>query len=227
MYADEHNPTGAIVPLERAIRLDPENAEANRTLGVILGSLGLFARAEAPLRRACALYAEQSVNNESLRSELADARNSPGSVLVNLERWDEALPLFLLATEEITYGSAHLAFGNLGMVYLHRGQLPEAITALQRSVRLQASFCVGNARLGEALFRNHDAAHAVEALDRAVGTHQDGCDRLQGAYLWRAKARIELHQTDAAQEDIQRCVALGNGTPEGLECATLQRGGTP
>ena len=227
MYADEHNPTGAIVPLERAVRRDPENAEAHRTLGVILGSLGLFARAEAPLCRAVALYVDQSVNNESLRSELADARNSLATVLINLERWDEALPLLRLATDEITYGSAHLAFGNLGLVYMHRGQFPEAVAALQRAVRLQPSFCVGNVRLGEAFARSHDAAHALEALDHAIGTQQEGCDRLQGAFLWRAKARIELHQTDAAREDLQRCVALGNGTPEGRECTSLTGSVTP
>lgn len=227
MFAEEHNPQGAIVPLERAIRLDPENADAHRSLGVVYGFLGMFARAEAPLRRAIALYVEQSQTNEALRAELADTRNSLATVLINLERWDEALPLLRQANDEITYGAAHLALGNLGWVLLHRNQLPEAIDALQRAVRRQPNFCVGNMRLGEAYMRSNDAAHAVEALDRAITTQQDGCDRLQGAFLWRARAHTALNQTDAAREDLQRCVALGNGTPDGRACVELQGAHAP
>lgn len=227
MFAEERNAEGAVVPLERAIRLDPTNADAHHTLGLVYGRLGFFNRAEGPLRRAVALFTEQSVNNESLRAPLADARNSLGVVLMNLGRYEEALPILRLATEEITYGSQHLALGNLGLAYIHRQRYPEAIEVLQRAVRRQPTFCVGNARLGEAYARASDPARALEALDRAVGTASPGCDRFQNAFLWRARARIQLHQPDAAREDLQRCVALGAATPEGQECASLGRSVAP
>lgn len=227
MFAEEHNVEGAIVPLERAIRLDPENAAAQAMLGLVYGQLGHFDRAEAPLRRAVALYTVQSVNNESLRAELADARNSLAVVLMNLDRYDEARPLLQAAIEEITYGSQHLALGNLGRVHIHQHRCADAIPVLQRAVQRQPNFCVGNARLGEAYLCAGDAAHALEALDRAIGTQATGCDQFQEAYLWRAKARIELHQPDAAREDLQRCIALGAQTPEGRECATLGRSVAP
>lgn len=227
MFAEEHNAEGAIVPLERSIRMDPENAEAHSTLGLVLGQLGFFDRAEGPLRRAVALFTVQSINNESLRSSLADARNSLAVVLMNLNRYDEALPLLRAAVEEITYGSQHLALGNLGRVYIHLRRYPEAIEVLQRAVRRQPNFCVGNARLGEAFARSGDPTHAVEALDRAISTQVAGCDQFQEAFLWRARARIELHQPEQAREDIQRCIALGARTPEGQECATLGRSVAP
>ncbi|MDB4929977.1 MAG: hypothetical protein JWM10_2461 [Myxococcaceae bacterium] len=227
MFAEEHNAEGAIPHLERAIRLDPENAEAHVTLGLVFGQLGYFNRAEAPLRRAVELFTAQSVNNEALRSSLADARNSLGVVLMNLGRYDDALPILRLATEEITYGSQHLALGNYGLALIHRQRYPEAIEVLQRAVRRQPTFCVGNARLGEAYARANDAAHAVEALDRAIATTVAGCDQVQVAFLWRAKARIELHQPDAAREDLQRCITLGATTPEGQECASLGRSVAP
>ena len=88
MFAEENNAEGAIPHLERSIRLDPENASAHLTLGLVYGRLGHFNRAEAPLRRAVELFALQSVENESLRSSLADARNSLGVVLMNLDRYD-------------------------------------------------------------------------------------------------------------------------------------------
>ena len=227
MFAEENNAEGAIPHLERSIRLDPENAEAHQMLGLVFGRLGHFNRAEAPLRRAVELFVLQSATNESLRSSLADARNSLGVVLMNLNRYDEALPILRLATEEITYGSQHLALGNLGLAYIHRQRFPEAIDVLQRAVRRQPTFCVGNARLGEAYARSNDAAHALEALDRAIGTTVAGCDQFQDAFLWRARARIQLHQPDAAREDLQRCVTLGANTPEGQECASLGRSVAP
>jgi tetratricopeptide (TPR) repeat protein len=227
MMTEEHNLRGAIPQLESAIRLDPENAEAHVALGLLYGQLGYFDRAEAPLRRAVDLYALQSVNNESLRASLADARNSLGVILMNLERYDDALPILRLATEEITYGSQHLALGNYGLALIHRQRYPEAIEVLQRAVRRQPTFCVGNARLGEAYARANDAAHALEALDRAIATTVAGCDQFQNAFLWRAKARIELHQPDAAREDLQRCVTLGATTPEGQECTSLGRSVAP
>lgn len=227
MFAEEHNPSGAIVPLERAVRLDPEHAAAHAMLGLVFGQLGHFDRAEAPLRRAVELFTVQAPNNESLRAELADARNSLAVVLMNLNRYEEALPLLRAAVEEITYGSQHLALGNLGRVYIHLRRFPEAIEVLQRAVRRQPNFCVGNARLGEAFARSGDAAHALEALDRAVGTQASGCDQFQHAFLWRARARIDLHQPDEARQDIQRCIALGERTPEGQECATLGRSVSP
>ena len=66
-----------------------------------------------------------------------------------------------------------------------------------------------------------------DALDRAIATSVAGCDRFQDAFLWRAKARIQLHQPDAAREDLQRCVTLGANTPEGQECASLGRSVAP
>lgn len=227
MFGEEHNVEGAIPHLERAMRLNPENAVAPLMLGLAYGQLGFFPRAEAPLRRAVELFTAQSVNDESLRSSLADARNSLGVVLMNLGRYDEALPILRLATEEITYGSQHLALGNLGLCLIHRQRYPEAIEVLQRAVRRQPSFCVGNARLGEAYARSNDAAHALEALNRAIATSVAGCDHFQDAFLWRAKARIQLHQPDAAREDLQRCVTLGANTPEGQECASLGRSVAP
>jgi Tfp pilus assembly protein PilF len=227
MFAEENNAQGAIPHLERAMRLDPENPEAPLALGLVYGQLGHFARAEPLLRRAVELFAAQSVTNESLRAALADARNSLGVVLMNLDRYAEALPILRLATEEITYGSQHLALGNLGLAFVHAQQYPEAIEVLQRAVRRQPTFCVGNARLGEAYARSNDAEHALEALDRAISTASPGCDHIQSAFLWRAKARIQLHQPDAAREDLQRCVSLGAQSPEGQECTSLGRSVAP
>lgn len=217
------NVAAAVVAWERAIRLDPENADAHRYLGVQLLIQGNFTRSEQLLRRAVTLYERRAVDDERLRSALAEVRNTLGVVLMNTGRTDEALPFFRAASDEITYATPHLAFGNLGWALNRKGQYREAVTALERSVNIQPRFCVGWARLGESFNHLNEHQRALEALDHALDAAQQGCDRNQGAFLERARAHIQLHHTDQARDDLRRCVELDSTTAEGRECASLGR----
>ena len=220
-YADERNPSAAIVSWERAIRRNPENAEANLYLGQALGEMGQLERAEGLLRRAVFLYAAQSVEDERLRAPLTEARNSLGAVLINLRRYDDALVVLREASSELTYTSHHLVQGNIGLALLRKGNLEEAATALERAVTLQPNFCVGLAHLGEVRLLQSDHERALQALDRALGVQLRGCDAIQEAWLNRARAHHHLHHAEPARADLQRCVALAPQSPEGLACAQL------
>lgn len=226
-YADEDNQPAAIVSWERAIRRNPENAEAHMYLGTVLGRVGQLERAESLLRRAVQLYAQQSADDERLRSPLADARNSLGVVLINLGRYDEALAVLREAATEITYTSHHLVQGNIGLALMRKGQLLEAVAALERAVGLQANFCVGHARLGEARMLQSDDERALQALDRALSVPQRGCDTIQEAWLNRARVHQRLHHDEQARGDARRCVEIAAQTPEGRACAALIAQGAP
>jgi tetratricopeptide (TPR) repeat protein len=232
-YLQEHDAQGrsnvaaAVIAWERAIRLDPENADAHRYLGVQLLLQGNLARAEQLLRRALVLYERRAAEDERLRSPLAEVRNTLGVVLMNTGRTDEALPLFRAASDEITYTTPHLAYGNLGWALNRKGRYREAVTALERSVSAQPRFCLGWARLGESFNHLNEYDHALEALNHALDASQEGCDRNQGAFLERARAHIQLHQTDQARDDLRRCVELDSTTAEGRECADVGRSVAP
>lgn len=220
-YADEDNQPAAIVSWERAIRRNPENPEAHLYLGTALGRIGQLERAESLLRRAVFLYAQQAREDERLRAPLADARNALGVVLINLTRYDEAIAVLREAAAEITYSSHHLVQGNLGLALMRKGSLPEAATALERAVTLQPNFCVGFARLGEVRLLQSDHERALQALDRALGVQQRGCDAIQEAWLNRARVHLHLHHNEQARGDLRRCVEIAAGTPEGRSCASL------
>jgi tetratricopeptide (TPR) repeat protein len=222
-YADEHNLRAAMESLERAVRLDPENAEAHLVLGHLFGAQALWERAEPLLERAVELYTRDAAEDERARSPLAETRNHLAQVYINRGRYDEAIALERQVTAEVLYDAQHLAWGNLGLAYLRKGDLPHAVEALTRAVTLQPAFCLGRYRLGEAYYRQEDYAHALEALDATLATPQEACQGLQAAYLVRGQVRVRLHQPEAAREDLARCVAMEPTTAEGRQCAELGR----
>ncbi len=221
------NVAAAIIAWERAIRLDPENADAHRYLGAQLLVQGSYERAESLLRRAITLYESGAREDERQRAPLAETRNTLGVLLMNTARTDEALGLFRQAAEEITYSTPHLAWGNVGWALLRKNRYDDARQALERSVNIQPRFCVGWSRLGEAWYHLNDFGHALEALDHALDASQPGCDRNQSAWLERARVRIQLHQADRARDDLQHCIALDATSAEGRECADLGRSVAP
>ncbi|MBI5513631.1 MAG: tetratricopeptide repeat protein [Deltaproteobacteria bacterium] len=222
-YADEHNLRAALESLERAVRLDPENAEAHLVLGHLYGVQALWERAQSLLERSVELYVRDAAEDERARSPLAEARNHLAQVYINRGRFDDAIALERLVTTEVLYDAQHLAWGNLGLAYLRKGDLTQAVEALSRAVQIQPQFCVGRYRLGEAYYRQEDYAHALEALNAALSTPQEACQGIQAAYLVRGQVRVRLHQPDEAREDLARCVALAADTPEGRLCAELGR----
>lgn len=228
LYADEHNPRAAIVAWERAARLDPDNAEAHLYLGQVYGAdLQMWDRAETELRRAVTLLQARAATEERDRSTLAEARNTLGVVLVHRGRYDQAIAVFLQVTAEVTYNAQHLAWGNLGWAYQHKGDNTRAVEALQRAVTLQPGFCLGFSRLAQAQFDLGHYAQALQAVEHALDPAHEGCDRQQSAWLTRARLHLQLHQPDQAREAISRCVALSATTEDGRACAALQPTATP
>lgn len=226
-YIDEHNPRGAIESWQRALQLDPDNAQAHLFLGKIFGATGLFDRAEPELRRAVALLTERAREDESERALLADARNTLAAALINTGRYDEAIALARSVTDEVLYSTPHLAWGNLGLAYFHKGEYQQAVAALERSVAIQPRFCVGRFHLANSYFRLNDMGHALEGLNRVIDSEDTECSTIQEAFLVRARVHTVLHQDDATRADLSRCVTLSAETETGRECARLARPSAP
>jgi tetratricopeptide (TPR) repeat protein len=223
LYRDERNLRGAIVALERALRLDPGNAEAHLLLGQFYGASELYDRAEPHLRRAVELFAAQVEDDPEKYARLSEARSALGEALTNLGRAAEAVPLLREVVRDVHYPSPHLALANLGHAYLALGQYRQAVQVLERAAGARANFCVAHYRLGEAFFRLNDDGRALTSLDRALSATEQGCDRIQQAWRLRGEVHVRLHRPDAARADFAHCRDMSPQTRDGRECASLLR----
>jgi Tfp pilus assembly protein PilF len=223
LFRQENQPRAALVELERAVRLDADNADAHLLIGQIYGGAAMYSRAEAPLRRAVELLRVEAEEDPSRRAAHGEARNSLAAVLINLERPAEALPILLELTRDVYYPQPHLALANLGLAYLALRQYTDAARQLERSVINRPDFCVGHYRLGEAFIRLNDDVHAIASLDRALGSNAQGCNLLQGAWRLRGEANARQHHTDEARNDFTRCRELAVDSEDGRACAAALR----
>lgn len=218
----EGNTPAAREHVRIALEMDPENAEAILFLGFLDVERREFLEAERNLREGIRLLVEQ----ERLASALAEARNLLGLVLIEQGRFDEAVEVLRASATDAMNVSPHLAWGNVGLALLRTRDYPGALEALEQAVAIQPRFCVGFARMGEALVAQSNYERAEQALSRALeadpscGTHVG----LQNAWRLRGEARAHLGHREDAVSDFERCVELGPNTDDGVRCQAFLDG---
>lgn len=201
-----------------ALELDDENAEAAHLAALIYLD---FCRQSAD---ACRLEEAERHARHALevQSDFREARNTLGVTLIHRGRYAEAIDVLRPLTQDILYRTPENAWGNMGWAYLELGVLPEAVSALSRSVAAQPDFCVGHYRLGLAQERLGRQEQAIASFTHALEAADGRCQGLQVAYAGRARLLTAMHRTEEAQRDLQACVRLDKHTDAGRECLALQ-----
>ncbi len=202
----------------RAVELDGENGDAAHLVSLLYLDFCQNGQSDECRLAEAEKYARIAI--ESSRETLG-AKNTLAVIHIHQKRYDEAIRLLKPITENILYPTPELAWGNLGWAYIEKGQLPEAIRSLERSVAAQPLFCVGNFRLGVALHASGRLEAALEALDRALETDAPGCGNLQDAYLERARVHLGLGDIELTRADLDRCITLQKSNLSGKTCAKL------
>jgi len=178
---------------QRAIELDPGNADAWDLYGQMLGSMTRYDDALVVLRKA------QELDPLAHRTDVAN-------VLTRAGRYEEAYAAIAPVVElEPTYPRAQ---GALGWALILGGRVAEGIAALERAVALAVGDTMYLAQLGQAyglsgeLARAREILHQLEALARTryvspyhlayvhvgLGEHGRALDLLEQAYEERSGA---------------------------------------
>lgn len=220
LWTRQREPRQALEHALKAAELDRTNADAAHLVSLIYLEFCQNSRIGECRLGEAELYARRSIKAQDGN---LPAQNTLAVILVHQKRYDEAILILKPITTNILYGTPEIAWGNLGWAYLEKGDLPLAISALNRAVAAEPLFCVGNYRLGLAYHQAGQLASARDSLDRALETPAPGCSSLQDAYLQRALVHTELNEYEQARTDYDRCISLDKRSRTGERCSALLR----
>lgn len=114
----------AILLYRRSLELYP-TAEAHTFLGWTYSMMERYEEAIAACEKAIAVD-----------PDYGNPYNDIGAYLIELERWEEAIPWLEKATRASRYEAPQFPHMNLGRVYEHQGEYQQALAAYDRALTL-------------------------------------------------------------------------------------------
>jgi predicted O-linked N-acetylglucosamine transferase (SPINDLY family) len=145
----------ALLPLQKSAQIEPQDAQAQSNLGLVLGDLNRLPEAEACHRQALAI-----------NPRFTDAYNNLGATLKLQGRLAEAEASFQTAlTLNPGYAEAQ---NNLGVTLYEQNRLAEAETAYRAALAIQPDYAEAYNNLGNVLGKQHRPAEAETNLLRAL-----------------------------------------------------------
>lgn len=195
-----HTGTGdydqAIESLQRALQLDPLNADAYRELAKTYERLGKLKEAESTYLNAIVV-----------RSNYWAAHNELGGFYFRMGRYDEAEKEFQTVVE-LTPDNAR-GYSNLGAVAYSQKRYQEAATMFEKSAAIKPTDAAYT-NLGALYFsqgRYPDAARYFELAVQISGHDSQRWHNLAAAYQWSNqtdKARVAFQRTaELAEEELR------------------------
>jgi protein O-GlcNAc transferase len=155
IYCQLRNYYNAEKYLQKAVELDPNNADAYNNLGIISKEEGRLDEAVIYLKKAICLDTKNAL-----------AYNNLGAVFQEKEKYDEALTLFQKALQ-LNPGFSD-AYYNLGTVFLKEENLDGAIMCFQKAINLNPRLLDAYYNLGNVIAKQGDLQKAVETFRLAL-----------------------------------------------------------
>jgi tetratricopeptide (TPR) repeat protein len=150
----------SLEPMQSAVMLSPQDADAHSNLGATLSDLGRLDEAEASCRKAIAV-----------KPDFAEAHYNLGNTLQELGRLDEAEASYTKAiTLKPDFADAH---SNLGNTLQGLGRLDEAEASYKQAIALKPDFADAHSNLGVTLTELGRSDESVLACVRAINLKVD------------------------------------------------------
>jgi tetratricopeptide (TPR) repeat protein len=153
----------AVACYRKALDLNPNLAEVNNNLGVVLKDQGKLDDAIACCCRAI-----------QLKPDWADAHNSLGNILRDQGKLDEAVACYLRALQLKPDGAG--ALSNLGNALKAQGKLDEAVACQRRALELKPDWAEAHCSLGNAFKEQRKLDEALACYRRALELRPDFTD---------------------------------------------------
>jgi tetratricopeptide (TPR) repeat protein len=152
-YVEQGKRDEAIAEFQKAIELEPDNADAYRNLGTVYVEQGKYEESVAAYEKAI-----------ELAPDFGEAYGDLAGVYTYLGRLEEAVAAGKKAIELAPdYATAH---NNLGFAYAEKGMLDEAVAEFQEAIRLDPEDPLPHVNLG-LVYRNQGK------LDEAIAEYEE------------------------------------------------------
>jgi tetratricopeptide (TPR) repeat protein/tRNA A-37 threonylcarbamoyl transferase component Bud32 len=201
----------ARAPLEAALRVDPDYAEAMLNLALVLLKSG-------DPTRAAALYARVAKEHANEPAVAGKAHNGLAEIDMTAGAYPSAIAHYRAA---LAHDSTELAYpNNLAFALVRAGRPNEAVPVLARALERFPGEALLHKNLGLARLRTGDVAGALAALNTAL----DRDPGLASAWGLRAEVRARLEDRSGARKDWDTYLGMAHDETErpGLE-AQLRR----
>ncbi len=195
----------ALAQVERALKYDPESAEAWNFHGLVL-FLPPYTQPEASVekfRRAL-----------ELKPTYSEARVNLGAALMAMQRWEEARDALDEARRDLIYRDAHLAEGNYAWCLYQLGDKAGAVRHLSAAVSMNPRFCLGYRNLGEILAHEGDYDGARRMYDR----YAQSCPKVADAQHRLGLALLRVGESCPARNAFILCSRIARVGDEASEC---------
>jgi serine/threonine-protein kinase len=228
----------AILFFERAVALDPRYAKAHLELGIALGQQGEYLVSDELKERGLAAISVA----RRLHPEWTRAQRESGSILLALNRTDEAIELLVRALEAAPEEGTLLA--TLARAhFLGRGDFATAASLFDRAVGasphsgwywLQHAHC--RTLLGELALAKRAAVRAVELQEKLLSGREDA--QIVGAHMrlghvmtreGRTREAVEQYQLETAfvarvDHALRNRIAIELHLRHGVALAAMEKG---
>jgi len=208
----------AFVEFQKAVEIDPKNAETHYALGHVYYLQGRNPEAAREFKAVLKLDPEHS-----------EAHNYLGKVYEVNKQWDDAIHEYQAALKNPKYATPQFAHYNLGLVYVKKEQFDDAIKEFQEALRIDPNFvtAVGGPsayiihyEIGQAYARMQKSHEAIESYQNALKLLPDYADAHFGlglVYLKEGSKRLAKEEFEKVLKFSADGTALTKNAKEYLE----------
>ena len=131
----------AVELYRRSVEIEP-SAEAHTFMGWAFSFQRRYEEAIEACRRAI-----------EVDPEFGNPYNDIGAYLIEMGRWDDAIPWFEKAAAAPRYEPRHFPHFNLARVYIHRFEYDRAVRSLEKAVELEPGYAPAQKEIRRLLAR--------------------------------------------------------------------------
>ncbi|MES2856782.1 MAG: tetratricopeptide repeat protein, partial [Bdellovibrionota bacterium] len=171
------------------------------------------------LRERPDMAAKHLLRAIELQPSNSEARNNYGRVLIDLNRYTEAISEIQTVLKDLTYNDPAKAHVNLGLAYFRMQKYTEAKKSLTEALRLNRENCLAYSLYGRTLFEMNEFNSAANALDSAVIVCKNA--KMDEPHYFSGLAYYKLGKTSSAIARMEELTKLYPGSKYAKKAESL------